>query len=52
MTLLKRSSVLEKAKLKMYKTVIRPKLMYSCGAWSLTIEQEQGLEVFEDEVKQ
>ena len=49
-TLLKRRSISEKTKLRVYNTIIRPILAYGCETWSLTKEQEKRLEVFENKV--
>ena len=50
LTLLKRRSISEKTKLRVYNTIIRPILVYGCEAWALTKEQEKRLEVFENKV--
>jgi hypothetical protein len=37
-------------KVKMYKTVILPVVLYGCETWSLTLREEQRLRVFENRV--
>jgi hypothetical protein len=37
-------------KIKIYKTVILPVVLYGCETWSLTLGEEQGLRVFENRV--
>jgi hypothetical protein len=37
-------------KIKIYKTVILPVVLYGCGTWSLTLREEHILGVFEDRV--
>jgi hypothetical protein len=37
-------------KLKIYKTVILPVLLYGCETWSLTLKEEHRLRVFENRV--
>jgi hypothetical protein len=37
-------------KIKIYKTVILPLVMYGCETWSLTLEEEHRLRVFENRV--
>jgi hypothetical protein len=37
-------------KVKIYKTVILPVVLYGCGTWSLTLEEEHKLRVFENRV--
>jgi hypothetical protein len=37
-------------KIKIYKTVILPVVLYGCEAWSLTLRAEHGLRVFENGV--
>jgi hypothetical protein len=40
----------ENLKIKIYKTVILPAVLYGCETWSLTLKEEQGLRVFENRV--
>jgi hypothetical protein len=40
----------KKLKIKTYKTVILPVLLYGCETWSLTLMEEHGLRVFENRV--
>jgi hypothetical protein len=37
-------------KIKIYKTVILPVVLYGCKIWSLTLREERGLRVFENRV--
>jgi hypothetical protein len=37
-------------KVKIYKTVILPVVLYGCGTWSLTLREEHRLRVFENSV--
>jgi hypothetical protein len=37
-------------KVKIYKTIILPVVLYSCETWSLTLREEQRLRVFENRV--
>ena len=37
-------------KIKIYRTIILPVVMYGCGTWSLTLTEERGLKVFENRV--
>jgi hypothetical protein len=37
-------------RLKVYKTVILPVVLYGCEAWSLTLREEHRLRVFKDRV--
>jgi hypothetical protein len=37
-------------KIKIYKTVILPVVLYGCETWSFTLGEEQGLRVFENRV--
>jgi hypothetical protein len=37
-------------KIKVYKTVILSVVLYGCKTWSLTLEEEHGLRVFEKSV--
>jgi hypothetical protein len=39
-------------KIKMYKTVILPVVLYGCETWSLTLEEEHRLKVFENSVEE
>jgi hypothetical protein len=43
-------SHIKKLKIKIYKTVILPVVLYGCETWSLTLREEQGLRVFENRV--
>ncbi|KAJ4444193.1 hypothetical protein ANN_05983 [Periplaneta americana] len=45
------SSLLSKnLKVRIYKTVILPVVLYGCESWTLTLREEQGLRVFENKV--
>ena len=37
-------------KIKLYRTVILPVVLYGCGNWSLTLREERRLRVFENKV--
>jgi hypothetical protein len=37
-------------KVKTYKTIILPVVLYGCETWSLTLREEHGLSVFENRV--
>jgi len=37
-----------KLKIKIYRTIILPVLLYGCEAWSLTLKEERKLRVFEN----
>ena len=37
-------------KIKIYKTIILPVVLYGCGAWSLTLREECRLRVFENSI--
>jgi hypothetical protein len=37
-------------KIKMYKTIILPVVLYGCETWSLTLREEHRLRVFENRV--
>ena len=39
-----------KLKIKIYRTIILPVVLYGCEAWSLTLREERKLRVFEDMV--
>ena len=41
---------LKNIKLKMYKTVILPVILYGCKTWTLTLREEKRLQVFENKV--
>jgi hypothetical protein len=43
-------SHIKKLKIKIYKTVILPVVLYGCETWSLTLREEHGLRVFENSV--
>jgi hypothetical protein len=40
----------KKLKIKIYKTVIMPVVLYGCETWSLTLREEHRLRVFENSV--
>jgi hypothetical protein len=42
--------VSKKLKIKIYRTVIFPVVLYGCEAWSLTLKEEHRLRVFENRV--
>ena len=37
-------------KIKIYRTIILPVVLYGCETWSLTLREERGLRVFENRV--
>jgi hypothetical protein len=37
-------------KMRIYKTIIFPVILYGCETWSLTLREEQGLRMFENRV--
>jgi len=37
-------------KIKIYRTIILPVVLYGCETWSLTLRKERGLRVFENRV--
>jgi hypothetical protein len=43
-------SHIKNLKMKMYKTVILPVVLYGCKTWSLTLREEHRLRVFENGV--
>jgi hypothetical protein len=43
-------SVSKNLKIKMYKTVILPVVMYGCESWSVSLREEYRLRVFEKRV--
>jgi hypothetical protein len=42
--------VLINTKIKIYKTIILPVVLYGCETWSLTLREEHRLRVFENRV--
>jgi hypothetical protein len=38
------------AKVRIYKTIILPVVLYGCKTWSLTVREEHKLRVFENKV--
>jgi hypothetical protein len=44
------SSVFPPVKIKIYKTIILPVVLYGCETWSLTLREEHRLRVFENRV--
>ncbi|CAG9833379.1 unnamed protein product [Diabrotica balteata] len=47
---IKSKSLTRTSKIKIYKTVIRPVLMYGCETWTLTKETERKLRCFERKI--
>jgi hypothetical protein len=41
---------IQKLKIKIYRTIILPVVLYGCEAWSLTLREERRLRVFENRV--
>ena len=39
---------IQKFKIKMYRTIILPVVLYGCETWSLTLREERRLRVFEN----
>jgi hypothetical protein len=48
--LLSSSLLSKKLKIKVYRTIILPIVLYGCGTWSLTLRDERRLRVFENRV--
>jgi len=48
--LLSSTSLSKNLKIKIYRTIILPVVMYGCATWSLTLREERGLRVFENRV--
>ena len=48
--LLSSSLLFKNLKIKMYRTIILPVVLYGCGTWSLTLREERRLRVFENRV--
>ena len=48
--LLSSSLLSKKLKIKIYKTIILPVVLYGCDTWSLTLRDERRLRVFENRV--
>ena len=44
--------VLVKLKIKIYRTIILPVVLYGCETWSLTLREERRLRVFENRVEE
>ena len=42
--------VIRHLKIKIYRTIILPVVLYGCEAWSLTLREEHRLRVFENRV--
>ena len=50
MLLYNRENVINKLKVKTYKTIILPVVLYGCETWSLTLRDEHRLRVFDSKV--
>ena len=48
--LLSSSLLSKKLKIKIYRTIILPVVLYGCETWSLTLREERRLRVFENSV--
>jgi len=48
--LLSSSLLYKKLKIKIYRTIILPVVLYGCETWSLTLREERRLRVFENRV--
>jgi hypothetical protein len=46
-----RNNTYETQKIKIYKTIILPVVLYGCEAWSLTLKEEFRLRVFENKIR-
>jgi hypothetical protein len=44
------SSAVKNLKIRIYKTIILPVVLYGCETWSLTLREEHRLSVFENRV--
>ena len=42
---------IQKFKIKMYRTIILPVVLYGCETWSLTLREERRLRVFENRMR-
>jgi hypothetical protein len=42
--------LIKNVKVRIYKTIILPVVLYRCGSWSLTVREEHKLWVFENRV--
>jgi hypothetical protein len=49
-TLLSSRLLSKNLKIRIYKTIILPVVLYGCGTWSLTLREEPRLRVFENRV--
>ena len=49
-TLLSSRHLSKNLKIKIYKTIILPVVLYGCEAWSLTLREESRLRVFENRI--
>ena len=43
---IRRSNVSEKRRLRLYKAIVLPTLLYDCGTWGLTQRMEENIDVF------
>jgi hypothetical protein len=50
MNILSSSLITKNLKIKIYRTIILPVVLYRCDTWSLTLREERRLRVFEDRV--
>jgi len=48
--LLSSSLLCKNLKIRIYRTIILPVVLYGCGTWSLTLREERRLRVFENSV--
>jgi hypothetical protein len=44
------SRLSKNTKIRVYRTIILPVVLYGCGTWSLTLREQQRLKVFENRV--
>ena len=49
-TFVSSTSLSKNLKIKIYKTIILPVVLYGCETWSLTIREEHRLRVFENRI--
>ena len=50
LTILSSREIEKNLKIKTYKTIILPVVLYGCEAWSLTLREERRLRVFENKM--
>jgi len=50
LTIIQRSLLTKNLKIRIYRTIIFPVVVYGCGTWSLTLQEERRLRVFQNRV--